>query len=37
MLNVFVGAANVTDVKAVPVILVAILKTYDRIKKILAD
>jgi transposase len=37
ILNVFVGAANVADVKAAPVVLVPILETYDRISKILAD
>ena len=37
MLNVFVGAGNVADVKAAPVVLVPILETYDRISKILAD
>ncbi len=37
MLNVFVGAGNVADVKAAPVVLVLILEIYDRIKKIIAD
>ena len=37
MLNVFVGAANVADVKAAPVALVPILEIHDRIKKILAS
>ena len=37
MLNVFVGAANVADVKAAPVVLLPILETYHRNKKILAD
>ncbi len=33
----FVGAANVADVKAAPVVLTPILETYNRINKILAD
>ena len=37
MLNVFVGAANVADVKAAPVVLIPILETYIRINKVLAD
>lgn len=37
VLNVFVSAANVADVKAAPVVLVPILETYSRISKILAD
>jgi putative transposase len=37
MLNVFVGAVNVADVKAAPVVLIPILETYNCINKILAD
>jgi putative transposase len=37
VLNVFVSAANVADVKAAPVVLVPILETYSRISKVLAD
>jgi putative transposase len=37
MLNMFVGAANVADVKAAPVVLIPKLETYNRINKILVD
>lgn len=37
MLNVFIGAANVPDIKAAPAVLVPVLEACDRVQKILAD
>jgi transposase len=37
VLDVFVSAANVADVKAAPVVLVPVLDAHRRIQKILAD
>ncbi len=37
VLSCDVGAANVADIKAAPVLLVSVLERYERIEKVLAD